>query len=220
MRIPVLLAACAAAMWSASTDAATVVQDVSGSNISGTPLNLFDPALGILTSVSINGSMTWSEAIVRSADAGSPAVNTPRSTTGSLIHQSSGVTITATTLTGSEAYAAGSAFGSLSLGGALFAILTGSDVNQFFVVGSRTTDLLAPLASISPQVGSIMFGPGSPGGTYSVTVTYNYTPWAVPEPSSWAMMMLGFAGIGLVVRYRSRPGRRSRCADNGAGRAC
>lgn len=39
-------------------------------------------------------------------------------------------------------------------------------------------------------------------GTFATyTVTYSYTPWSdLPEPSTWAMMLLGFAAIGLATR--------------------
>jgi len=39
--------------------------------------------------------------------------------------------------------------------------------------------------------------------TTNYTLTYTYNPFAVPEASSWAMMLLGFAGIGFAMR---RPG--------------
>jgi hypothetical protein len=44
--------------------------------------------------------------------------------------------------------------------------------------------------------------------TYQETVTYDYTPpiASVPEPSTWAMMILGLAGTGFMAyrrRYRS-----------------
>lgn len=40
----------------------------------------------------------------------------------------------------------------------------------------------------------------SSAATY--TLTYIYTPFGVPEPTTWAMMLVGFAMIGAGVRYR------------------
>ena len=37
-------------------------------------------------------------------------------------------------------------------------------------------------------------------------VSFNFAP--VPEPATWAMMLLGFAGIGLTVRRRAAPALR------------
>jgi hypothetical protein len=43
-------------------------------------------------------------------------------------------------------------------------------------------------------------------GSTSYTLTYNYTPHAVgaavPEPGTWAMMLLGFGAIGFTMRQR------------------
>ena len=202
MRAFVLAAACAAAFCGTSASADTIVQSVSGTNVGGTPLNLFDPSLGNLTSVQIEGSLSWSEALVRSGILGTPAINTPRTATGDLIVQISGVPLASATLSGNETYAEGSIFGSLSLSGALFALLTGANVNPFLYTGGQSSILLAPIASVAPQVGSIQFGPGSPGGSYSLRVTYNFT--GVPEPATWAMMLMGFAAIGFAMRRRAQ----------------
>jgi hypothetical protein len=38
-------------------------------------------------------------------------------------------------------------------------------------------------------------------------LSFNAAPGAVPEPGSWAMMLLGFAGIGASVRRARKSGR-------------
>jgi hypothetical protein len=42
-------------------------------------------------------------------------------------------------------------------------------------------------------------------GSANYTLTYNYTP-AVPEPGTWAMMLVGFAGVGMALRRSRRAG--------------
>lgn len=37
-----------------------------------------------------------------------------------------------------------------------------------------------------------------------LTAVFNILPGAVPEPATWAMMLLGFAGIGIAARRRQR----------------
>jgi hypothetical protein len=32
----------------------------------------------------------------------------------------------------------------------------------------------------------------------------DFIPFAVPEPSTWAMMLLGFAGLGFAAKRTSR----------------
>jgi hypothetical protein len=51
------------------------------------------------------------------------------------------------------------------------------------------------------QVGTVSTVGGPPS-----RLTLNFT--AVPEPATWAMMLLGFAGIGLAVRRRQSPALR------------
>jgi len=48
-------------------------------------------------------------------------------------------------------------------------------------------------------------GGGPSGAAFFATVDYNISS-AVPEPSTWAMMILGFAGIGIIAyRRKSKP---------------
>jgi len=44
-------------------------------------------------------------------------------------------------------------------------------------------------------------------GVYWTLDNVNYTVAAVPEPSTWAMMILGFAGVGFMA-YRRNSGQR------------
>ena len=48
--------------------------------------------------------------------------------------------------------------------------------------------------------GEIVSGP-----TASYSGTFNFNTVPVPEPATWAMMLLGFLGIGMVVRRTRRP---------------
>jgi hypothetical protein len=42
------------------------------------------------------------------------------------------------------------------------------------------------------------------GGVLFGTITYNFTPAVptIPEPSTWAMMLMGFAGLGYAALRR------------------
>ena len=74
--------------------------------------------------------------------------------------------------------------------GVLFAFGAGNTGN-FYTVG--TTDYFS---SVLP--GGSFYNPGDVG---TLTLTA-----AVPEPSTWAMMILGFAGIGVMAyRRKSKP---------------
>jgi hypothetical protein len=45
---------------------------------------------------------------------------------------------------------------------------------------------------------------GVNSGNGSITITSLTTTTAVPEPSTWAMMLAGFAGLGWLARTRGR----------------
>ena len=40
--------------------------------------------------------------------------------------------------------------------------------------------------------------------TFTYTISYFYTPRAVPEPATWAMMLLGFGAVGFAMRRRKQ----------------
>jgi hypothetical protein len=89
--------------------------------------------------------------------------------------------------------------------------------------GSTVTliDLLngTTLASITNSTGSsfalnLITGPLAANTTYRLKYTVNAqagnisgvgTLYAVPEPATWALMLLGFAGIGMAMRRSRRP---------------
>jgi hypothetical protein len=50
------------------------------------------------------------------------------------------------------------------------------------------------------------------GGTEITTITYAPLASAVPEPSTWAMMILGFFGVGFMAYRRKQNGSAFRLA--------
>jgi hypothetical protein len=99
---------------------------------------------------------------------------------------------------------AGIGSGSLQAGGAYYGggggrILFATDSGGLSDGGTIITDL-AGLGSI-PNVGGLTpWGAGN--GTVDIA-TLSATP-SVPEPSTWAMMLLGFGGLGAATRWRRR----------------
>lgn len=126
------------------------------------------------------------------------------------------------TLSGASAfvgltYATGSKTWLLSDVDALsFVVSSGGQLDEIFVV-------LGPLLETSPGIfvgfngfvlddfgdgGSTMIGdsPDTPRGIFCngcTTFTDTVAGGAVPEPSTWALMLLGFGGLGAVLRRRS-----------------
>ncbi len=47
---------------------------------------------------------------------------------------------------------------------------------------------------------------GTSGGNGSFSGTLSFAMTAMPEPASWAMMIVGFGGIGAMLRRRRREG--------------
>ena len=77
-----------------------------------------------------------------------------------------------------------------------------SGVPNFFV---SFYDQFGNLGALSGNSGVIAFDDGgSPADADYDDLVVRFTVSAVPEPATWAMMLLGFAGIGFLA-YRRRP---------------
>ena len=69
--------------------------------------------------------------------------------------------------------------------------------------GPETWALLSPIAlSNGTHTINVMGTLTGPNGAYSGTLNVAN---AVPEPATWAMMLVGFAGVGFALRRRRRP---------------
>jgi hypothetical protein len=100
-------------------------------------------------------------------------------------------------------------------------------ISPFFTLTDGVTFSLASITSIDRSVSGILgfMGTGSFGGTLGgvainpTTANFTFSTQggrvttfsataiaAVPEPATWALMLLGFGGIGMAMRRRRRPG--------------
>ena len=82
--------------------------------------------------------------------------------------------------------------------GSQFAGWTAFGANTFFQTGVNTLEF--------DLVNYAQAGGGNPAG-----INVQFLTAAVPEPSTWAMMILGFLGVGFVA-YRRKSGMASRIA--------
>jgi hypothetical protein len=99
-------------------------------------------------------------------------------------------------------------------GGSTFCNISASNSPwKAFTVGQNTIEFLAQQQSFALAQGQDYFvnvffdgaTPTSFTGEWLTTFTPNpVSVSAVPEPSTWAMMILGFAGIGFMTYRRSR----------------
>jgi hypothetical protein len=74
------------------------------------------------------------------------------------------------------------------------------------ITGNLTNSLtLGPISPVAAGAYRFTFGGSAPatGGVVTGNLTFQLIP--VPEPATWAMMLVGFAGIGFAMRRRRQP---------------
>ena len=92
-------------------------------------------------------------------------------------------------------------FTSITLDGSPFTLISGAGAAEQWAccgAGGLGSLVLDVGSHNSTLVGNLI---GANPGSYSGTI--NVQP--VPEPATWAMMLLGFAGIGMTIRRRRQP---------------
>ena len=85
-------------------------------------------------------------------------------------------------------------FTSVTLNGTSFDIASSGNVEFRFLQGLAISPGIQTLG-----ISGISGGNGSYAGTFSVA-----TLAAIPEPASWAMMLIGFSAVGSTLRRRRR----------------
>ena len=105
-------------------------------------------------------------------------------------------------------------------GPALFSFTKGSDM---LIVGNNIGLGSYTVGPATPGFGFAMLGISSTPTISNLTYSANGKLWhssnvavaevaAVPEPATWALMMLGFGGVGYAVRRKPKVGARVRFA--------
>ena len=76
-------------------------------------------------------------------------------------------------------------------------ITTGAGVDDFYLVFGAEGPF--------PQPGIFDYFIAGSQGIVESQLAVTLVPDPVPEPATWGMMMVGFAGIGFVIRRRRKP---------------
>jgi len=80
-------------------------------------------------------------------------------------------------------------------GGGLLGTVLASDLYSNFSGITNTTDPGYMISFAPGQFGSVVFGTGPSDFEFAVVGPSTFSVAGVPEPSTWAMMVLGFAGL-------------------------
>jgi PEP-CTERM motif len=199
----------------AATEVFTGGVPVDGSTFT---LDQFDASLGTLTGVTLDLSIagTLTIQVLNFGDPNAPIANASTNV-APLIDGPDGLQISTeieTSLT--DGVAALSFLPSFSINnftsGPLFSsatlAVTSADFSDFEGAGGVSYH-----AAFDPILNSIPYNTsGTPGpganeafggaGPFTVTLGVTYTYDAVPEPAAWAMMLVGFGGLGAIMRRR------------------
>ena len=202
--------------------AAQIVQQINPSVY--IPAYGFDPSLGTLNSVAATVNLTTYRQWFVSTPAGSPvntitwSINSFFNLVGYGLPSNSGLPLTIATAGSGTLVQNDGVFTVGAAGGGTFYLnpTAFSGVGKFTIAefdpGLSNIALNGTTATSSVPA-TLFQTPGTCFGTLSgsdacgfggIRLTYDYTPVAaaVPEPATWAMMLLGFAAVGYSIRRR------------------
>jgi hypothetical protein len=88
-------------------------------------------------------------------------------------------------------------------GGSLLGTVLASDLYSNFSGITNTTDPGYMISFAPGEFGSVVFGTGPSDFEFAVVGPTTFSVGGVPEPSTWAMMFVGFASLGYAAFRRS-----------------
>jgi hypothetical protein len=199
------LIASATLAFSAPATAATLVYDY-GVKPGSQAIDKFDPALGTLQSVT--GEFTGTEIVSITTDLTTPTLVNYTAKgfysvyIGPLFFDFTG------SAQGAGAVTVGNGPANISLSGGVTQTRTSAfDLSIFTGTGTiLATPQVDPPFQIILSAGNVT-GRSLVSTATSYKITYTYAPAtaAVPEPASWALLLIGFACAGVMLRRRRSP---------------
>lgn len=202
--IPVALLA-TAAMFSAPANAATITfADEGQTNL---PVTAFDTALGTLTGVTITTGYSVYIDIVNGIPPDVEGYQQSYDVTGYFGYQPLGIARVDGTYAG---FRLNPMYESILVSGSVTQTLSSATSDLSLFTQPNGLPIIAALneGRVTNSNGAVVgIGDGGRPGAFnsavSFSVTYEYID-AVPEPATWAMMLVGFAMVGATARYRRR----------------